>query len=133
MKTVLIIAALIILAAWAFSALGGSQAAKSMSDPATSMIGNDLKFKAQAEVTVRLTTLANTMKQQMAGGAIDPIVAKPTLDDLDRLHSEIADTRNQLATLGDTPAQIEHWLKGLQWDEFQDLEAKFRKAAAPSN
>jgi hypothetical protein len=129
MKTWLILAALAVLAVMAFKWMGD----KPPQDPVTGMIGNDLKFKSQAEVTVRLTTLGNTMRQQMAGGAIDPVVAKPTLDDIDRLHAEIEDSRRQLATLGDTPAQIDAWLQGIGWDEFQRVEAQFRKAVAAGN
>jgi hypothetical protein len=96
-------------------------------DPVTSQIGLDLKVKAQAEMTVRITMLRNSMKQMMAAGAIDPVVGKPVLDDLDHLHADVEDTKHKLLQLGDSPSQVTNWLRTLQWGDFQDTEALFRK------
>lgn len=129
-KPLLIVATLIVLGILAFKWLGDSGAAKAVGDPATSMIANDLAFKVQAEMTIRLTTLSNSMRQQMAGGAIDALVAKPTLDDLTSLHADMDSAQKKLATLGDSPEAIDAWMKRLNWDEFQRTEKKFREMAA---
>jgi hypothetical protein len=129
-KPLLIIAALIVLGILAFKWLGDSGAAQAVGDPATGMIANDLAFKVQAEMTLRLTTLSNSMRQQMAGGAIDALVAKPTLDDLTALHTDMDAAQKKLATLGDSPEAIDAWLKRLNWDEFQRVEKQFRTMAS---
>jgi hypothetical protein len=125
MKTLLIIAALVCLAFWAygrFAASGGS----TVSDPVTGMVGEDLKAKVQAEITVRMSVLRGSMQQLMAAGAIDPVVGKPVLEDLDRLHGAVNDSQRQLVLLGDSPERVAHWLTTLGWKDFQEIEARFR-------
>ncbi len=124
MKTLLIIAALACVAFWAYGRFAAS--APAVSDPVTAMVGEDLKGKVQAEITVRMTVLRGSMQQLMAAGAIDQVVAKPVLDDLDRLHGAVTDSQRQLVQLGDSPERVANWLRALGWKDFQDIEARFR-------
>jgi hypothetical protein len=124
MKTLLISAALVCLAVWAYGRFAA--AAPTASDPVTGMIGEDLKGKVQAEITVRMSVLRGSMQQLMAAGAIDQVVGKPVLDELDRLHREVDDAQRQLVQLGDSPERVAGWLRNLGWKDFQDLEARFR-------
>lgn len=126
MKNLLIVVVIALIGIWAYRTFASGPPAAS-ADPVTGMIGNDLKFKAQAELTVRMSYLRGAMKQMMAAGAIDPVVGKPVLDDLDRLHVEVEDAKRQLLLLGDKADRIANWLRTLNWEEFQDTEAQFRK------
>jgi len=125
MKTLLIIAALVCLAVWAYGHFAANAPA-AVSDPLSGMVGEDLKAKVQAEVTVRMSMLRGSMQQLMAAGAIDPVVGKPVLDDLDRLHGAVSESQRQLVQLGDTPERVANWLRTLGWKDFQDIEARFR-------
>jgi hypothetical protein len=125
MKNLLIVLAVAVVAVWAYRSFAASTPAVP-ADPVTGMIGNDLKFKAQAGVTVRMSMLHGAMTRMMVSGAIDPVVGKPVLDDLDRLHAEVEDAKRQLLLLGDTAEQIATWLRTLNWDDFQATEARFR-------
>jgi hypothetical protein len=125
MKTLLIIAALVCVAAWAYGHFAAS-GAPTAADPVTGMIGEDLKGKVQAEVTVRMAMLRGSMQQLMAAGAIDPVVGKPVLDQLDQLHGVVNDSQRQLVQLGDSPDRVANWLRTLGWKDFQDIEARFR-------
>jgi hypothetical protein len=124
MKTLLIIAALACLAVWAYGRFAAE--APKLSDPVTGMVSEDLKGKVQAEITVRMTMLRGSMQQLMAAGAIDAVVGKPVLDELDRLHGEVDDSQRQLVKLGDSPERVAGWLRNLGWKDFQDIEARFR-------
>jgi hypothetical protein len=124
MKTLLIIAALAGVAFWAYGRFAAD--APKLSDPVTGMVGEDLKGKVQAEITVRMSVLRGSMQQLMAAGAIDAVVGKPTLDELDQLHHAVDDAQRQLVQLGDSQDRVASWLRGLGWKDFQDIEARFR-------
>jgi hypothetical protein len=125
MKTLLIVAALVCLAFWAYGHFAAGAAA-TVSDPVTTMVGEDLKGKVQAEITVRMSMLRGSMQQLMAAGAIDPVVGKPVLDELDYLHSKVDESQHQLVQLGDSPERVANWLRALGWKDFQDIETRFR-------
>ncbi len=125
MKPLLIIAALLLVAGWAYTRFSGGGTLV-VTDPVSGMVGEDIKGKIQAEVTVRMSYLRSSMQQLMAAGAIDPVVAKPALDDLERLHGLVDEAQQHLVKLGDSPERVANWLRGLGWKDFQDLEARFR-------
>ncbi len=96
-------------------------------DPLTSSASLDLKVKAQAEVSITVTSLSNRIKQTMAAGN-DPAQRTALTKDIAALHATVEKAREQLVTLGDQPAAVEQWLDRVCWPAFQQLEAEFRKA-----
>ncbi len=96
-------------------------------DPLTSSASLDLKVKAQAEVSITVTSLSNRIKQTMAAGN-DPAQRTALTKDIAVLHATVDKAREQLVTLGDQPAAVEQWLDRVGWPAFQQLEAEFRKA-----
>lgn len=97
-------------------------------DPLTSSASLDLKVKAQAEVSIALTSLTNRIKQTMAAGN-DPAQRTALNKDITALHAAVDHTREQLITLGDAPDAVDHWMERIGWPAFQQLEAEYRKAA----
>jgi hypothetical protein len=61
------------------------------------------------------------------------VVGKPVLDDLDRLHAEVEDAKRQLLLLGIPQSRSPTWLRTLNWDDFQDTEARSAKWWVPDS
>lgn len=95
--------------------------------PVTSAASLDLKVKAQAEVSITVTSLSNRIKQTMAAGN-DPAQRSALTKDITALHAKVDAAREQLIALGDQPAAVDQWLDRVGWPAFQQLEAEFRKA-----
>lgn len=96
-------------------------------DPVTSAASLDLKVKAQAEVSITVTSLSNRIKQTIAAGN-DPAQRSALSKDITALHAKVDAARQQLVALGDQPAAVDQWLDRVGWPAFQQLEAEFRKA-----
>ncbi len=100
-------------------------------DPITASATLDLQVKAQARITVAITSLTNRIKQAQAisgDASNDSSVANASLrDEVSQLHNDVTAARAQLITLGDSPAAVEQWLQRIQWPEFIALESAFFK------
>jgi O-methyltransferase involved in polyketide biosynthesis len=96
-------------------------------DPVTSSVSLDLKVKAQADVSITVTSLSNRIKQTMAAGN-DPAQRSALTKDIAALHAKVDAAREQLIALGDQPAAVDQWLDRVGWPAFQQLEAEYRKA-----
>lgn len=88
----------------------------------------DLKVKSQAEISIAVTGMSNRLKQTMATGTPDAGTRAVLRDDLAHLHQDVEEARTKLTTLGDTPAQVDHWLDSIHWADLVALEADFNKA-----
>ncbi len=101
----------------------------SVGDPVTGSISLDLKVKAQSEFAVRLMNQTKSMREVMALGLTDSPAVKTNLDEAAAIRAQLPDTKRQLATLGDSPASIAHWLDSIHYDEFLKAEAELRRSA----
>lgn len=125
MKSLIIAVAIIALL------VGGVGLFRSGSGDATGvgMIESGISFKEEAGLTLQVTNLSNRMRQAQAQGAIDAVVAKPVLDDLDALHAQIEEARQRMSASSAGAGVVDQWLRKVDWDGFQAQEAKFRDLA----
>jgi hypothetical protein len=93
------------------------------------MVEAGISFKEEAGLTLQVTNLANRMRQAQAQGAIDAVVAKPVLDDLDALHAEVEEARKRMAASSAGAGIVDHWLRKVDWDGFLKQEEQFRAMA----
>jgi xanthosine utilization system XapX-like protein len=129
MKPWLILLGVGILVFFAYSSLKGSGTLPA--DPITASATLDLQVKAQARITIAITSLTNRIKQAQAmsgNTSNDSSVANASLrDEVSQLHNDVTAARAQLITLGDSPAAVEQWLQRIHWPEFIALESDFFK------
>jgi hypothetical protein len=93
------------------------------------MIEAGISFKEEAGLTLQVTNLANRMRQAQAQGAIDAVVAKPVLDDLDALHAQVEESRKRMAASSGGAGVVDQWLRKVDWEGFQKQEEAFRAMA----
>ena len=124
LKVIAVLLALGILLYGVMTFLSGPAA---LGDPVTASASQNLKTKAQAEISLTVTGMSNRIRQVMAAGN-DPAQRQPVLDDLAALHHDVDAATERLSTLGESPEAIEHWLGLIRWPEFLALEKQFTAA-----
>lgn len=129
MKSLIISVAIIALlvggVSW-FSGSGGRDAT------GLGVIESGITFKEQAALTLQVTSLGNSMRTLLAQGAVDAVIAKPVLDDLDRLHAEVDEARKRMSASSSGAGIVDVWLRQVNWDAFLKQEASFRAVAKPA-
>jgi hypothetical protein len=131
MSKILIAITVLVLAIVGFRWWQASHAQSApIGNPVTDMMSEDLKAKFQADLSIRIPNLDNLMKQSMALGNSDPEATKGLLNDVTTVHTDMDNCQQHLLKLGDSQATVSAWLTRIQWDEFQQTEAQFRKFAA---
>ena len=128
MKPVLILLGVGIFVFCAYSWLNG--AGTLPADPMTALVTLDLQAKAQAHITIAITSLTNRIKQAQAMSSDSPVAMASLRDEVSQLHNDVTAARAQLITLGDSPVAVEQWLQRIQWPEFLALESKFFKSVS---
>lgn len=96
------------------------------------MVEAGISFKEEAGLTLQVTNLANRMRQAQAQGAIDAVMAKPVLDDLDRLHADVNEARQRMSASSSGASVVDQWLRKVNWDGFLKQEETFRAMAKPA-
>lgn len=99
------------------------------------MVESGLLFKEEAGLTLQVTNIANRMRQlqAQAQGAVDAVVSKPVLDDLDALHAKVEEARKRMSTSSAGAGVVDVWLRKVDWDGFLKQEERFRAVAKQPN
>lgn len=93
------------------------------------IVESGISFKEEAGLTLQVTGLTNRMRQLQAQGAVDPVIAKPVLDDLDRLHADVDESRKRMSASSAGAGVVDAWLRKVDWDGFLKQEEAFRALA----
>lgn len=93
------------------------------------VIESGITFKEQAALTLQVTSLGNSMRTLIAQGAVDAVIAKPVLDDLDRLHADVDEARKRMSASSSGAGIVDVWLRQVNWDGFLKQEEQFRALA----
>jgi hypothetical protein len=85
-----------------------------------------IDFKAKAAVAVKVATQTNSIKQLLAMEPIDSDAARNALATQDDLEKEVARTRDQLVTGGESQASVDAWLERQHWNDLKELATQLR-------
>lgn len=100
--------------------------------PVTDAISADLDARTHADISVRVSSMRDQLKQMEAMGSVDESTARQELAQVDQLAKDIDAARTQLITRGAAPAETDAWIRKTQWGEVQQLAAHLRAGLAPS-
>ena len=126
MKSLIISIAIIALLAGGVSWFSGGSRGDATG---VGVIESALTFKEQAALTLQVTSLGNSMRTLLAQGAVDAVVAKPVLDDLDHLHANVDEARKRMSASSSGAGIVDAWLRQVDWDGFLKQEERFRAVA----